>query len=319
MLAEITPNRRGSANTLPPANSDFWQGVPALENPGILNDRAARVAALNPELAGQLMTKAQAIVNRGTVLKNGRLVPIPGYVDTQAAVEGAKAGASEAAKAPYEMVEVQPEAGGATQLVPKSSLLGGNGPKGTVVGPGAGSPPGSTIDAAANANPIIKSQPAFYAERQKQIATDEGTMMDQFQARQLSKQRLQALASIMQTYQPGAFAEQKGNLIANLRAAGFNVPATATANPAAFQEFTKNAVANVFNDVKGMGGRVLVSEIQGLTKANANPELQPEAAAAIIGQGLGVINYEDQHTQDYFNWKKQNPNATQTADFAFSN
>jgi len=60
---------------------------------------------------------------------------------------------------------------------------------------------------------------------------------------------------------------------------------------------------------------VLVSEIQGLTKANANPELQPAAAAAIIGQGLGALNYEDQHTKDYFAWKKQNPNAVSTADF----
>ena len=140
-------------------------------------------------------------------------------------------------------------------------------------------------------------------------------MIQQMQARQLSKQRLQTIGNIVQSFQPGSFAQQKADLVAGLRSVGIPVPDSATANPAAFQEFTKNATANVFNDVKAQGGRVLVSEIAGLTKANANPELQPAAAAAIIGQGLGVINYEDQHTQDYFDWKKQNPNAYDTSGF----
>ena len=60
---------------------------------------------------------------------------------------------------------------------------------------------------------------------------------------------------------------------------------------------------------------MLVSEIAGLTKANANPELQPAAAAAIVGQGLGVLNYEDQHTKDYFDWKHHNTNAYDTSTF----
>lgn len=58
-----------------------------------------------------------------------------------------------------------------------------------------------------------------------------------------------------------------------------------------------------------------MSEIQGLTKANANPELQPQAAAAIVSQGLGILNYEDQHFKDYMAWKNKNPNAYNTSSF----
>lgn len=298
-------------------SGDFWSDVPAMENPVELYRRGQAMAALDPALSTQMMTKAQAIIDRGTVFKGGQLVPIPGFVDAKAATAGAEAGARGAAESQYRFREVQPTPGGPTQLVRESDIPAGmaQNPTASTVGTGAGSPPGAAINQAAAANPLIAKQPEFYAERQKQIATGENEMMQQFQARQLSKQRLQALQGIMQTYQPGAFAEEKADLVANLRAAGFNVKNSDTANPAAFQEFIKNATANVFNDVKGMGGKVLVSEIQGLTKANANPELQPAAAAAIIGQGLGIINYEDQHTRDYFNWKKQNPNAYDTSSF----
>lgn len=226
---------------------------------------------------------------------------------TAGPIAASKATAESTAKAPFELQEVQDTPGGPTRYVPKSQLLGiqKNNPDATAVGLGAGSPPGSSVDAAAAANPAVAKQPAFYAAKQEAIAKNEDDMLAQMQARQLSKQRLQTLQGIMQAYQPGAFAEQKADIVAGLRGVGIPVKDSDTANPAQFQEFIKNATANVFNDVKGMGGRVLVSEIQGLTKANANPELQPQAAAAIIGQGLGVINYEDQHAQDYFDWKHQ--------------
>src|SRR6185312_5669309 len=85
--------------------------------------------------------------------------------------------------------------------------------------------------------------------------------------------------------------------------------------PAAFQAFMKDATANVFDQVKGMGGRPLVAEISGLIKANANPELQPAANAAIIAQGLGALKWQDQYTNDYFDWKHQNPNAYDPSTF----
>jgi hypothetical protein len=140
-------------------------------------------------------------------------------------------------------------------------------------------------------------------------------MMQQYQTRQIARERLQTLQGILENYQPGAFAQQKADIVAGLRSAGIPVKDSDTANPAAFQQFTKNAIANVFSSAKDLGGRILVSEIQGLTKANANAELQPAAAASIVGQGLGILNYEDKHTADYFDWKHQNPNAYDTSPF----
>jgi hypothetical protein len=292
-------------------------------DPAYLRQQAQVLNFVNPQMATNLRDQAAQIESGKAMVRfsDGSYGFMPGYnqaaAGQAATIESAKTNASEAAKSNYDLVEVQPTPGGPTQYVPKSQLLNyqKQNPQAAPVGVGAGSPPGAAMNAVAAANPIIAKQPEFIAERQKQIASDENQMAQQFQARQLSRQRFEAIGKIIQNYQPGAFAEEKANLIATLRGVGINVPDTATANPAAFEQFMKNTTANVFNDVKGMGGRVLVSEIQGLTKANVNPLLQPQAAAALLGQGIGAINYEDQHYKDYMNWKQQNPNVYQTSQF----
>jgi len=271
-----------------------------------------------PDLAKQYQNKADLILRyKMTRDVNGRMVPLPGANEVTAASAAATAAAEASARAPFDLVEVTPVPGGPTQLVPKSQLLNYQkaNPNAAPVNPGAGSPPGSAIDAAASANPAIAKQPGYYAKRQEQIADNENQMIQQFQSRQLARQRLEKLSDILQTYQTGAFAERKADMARAFRSAGFDVKDTDTANPAAFQEFTKNAIANVFNDLKSMGGRTLVSEIEGLSKSNANAELEPAAAGAIIGQGLGLLNYEDQHTRDYFGWKQKNPNAYDPSSF----
>jgi len=299
---------QAAAPAAAPAQTPAMQVSPQYD-PVRLRAAAENMSFVNPAAAANYRDQAEAIESGKAQVQfaDGHW----GYFNPQAGIDlaaqksGAEAAAGAKAKLPYETTEIQPTPGGPTYTVPKSQVLG----------VGAGSPPGSAMDSAAAANPAVAKQPAFYEDRQKLIAKNEQDMLGQMQVRQLSRQRLQALQGIMQTFQPGTFAEQKANIVASLRAVGIPVPDSATANPAAFQEFTKNAIANVFNDVKAQGGRVMVSEILGLTKANANPELQPAAAAAIIGQGLGVLNYEDQHTKDYFTWKQKNPNAYDTSSF----
>ena len=308
----------GTPNVGAPTPAPQKQVAPQYD-PVRLRAAAENMSFVNPAVAANYRDQAAQIESGKSMVQfsDGSWGTMPGYNEAAAATEAAKTVAKKGVESHYDLQEVQDTPGGPTRWVPKSQILGitQNNPNATPVGVGAGSPPGAGANALANANPAISKQPAFYAERQSQIAKNEDEMIQQMKARQLSKQRLQALQGIMQNFQPGAFAGEKANLVAGLRSAGIDVPDSATANPAAFQEFTKNATANVFNDVKAQGGHVLVSEIAGLTKANANPELQPAAAAAIIGQGLGVLNYEDQHTKDYFDWKHHNTNAYDTSTF----
>lgn len=116
--------------------------------------------------------------------------------------------------------------------------------------------------------------------------------------RDLLMSRTNELAKILETYETGRFAEQKANLVASLRAMGINVPVTATSDPAKFEQFVKNQINNVFDEVKSIGGQVRVAEIQGLQQAQAGPGMQPEANRAILGYTRGLLNWENKKFDD---------------------
>lgn len=205
---------------------------------------------------------------------------------------GATAAGTAAGGAPYKFVPTTPVAGGPTVYTSEADLAAGNG--------GA---------------PAVKDQPGVFGQKQEALGKLDGEMQGQFQQRQVAQERLDAMSNLLETFQSGAGADAKAAAVAAVRAAGFNMPDTATASPAAVEQFTKNATANVFSNAKDMGGRVLVSELDGLQKANANPNMQPGSNAAIIAQQKGLLNWEDAHYQAYSGWRNANPYATDASAF----
>lgn len=299
-----------ASDTAAPVKPEFWSDVDPMMNPNRLlemaqeAERKASVAAQDfPEWSKMLndqalkfRSAASDILKGGAVLKGGKMTPIPGALET----EKQKAQQEAETKADLELVEVQPKAGGPTYRVTRKEAREMAAP----TAPGAGTPPGA----------IISKQPASVEKQIEQVRTDENAMVDQFKQRQIAKERMDALIDSLRVLETGKFAERKAEAVAALRSMGFEVPSTATANPEEFQKFIKNSTANIFDQVKAMGGKILVSEITGLTKANANPELQPGANAALIGQAKGLLDYEDQHFKDYREWRKGNPDAYSPAE-----
>jgi hypothetical protein len=185
---------------------------------------------------------------------------------------------------------------------------------------------------------------AYQKARGDAIAKSEQTMYDQYDPRQIAETQLQTVENIMQTYQPGAYAENKADIVRKMKAVGIPVDQVAsnlglnlkTADAAQFQEFFKDATKLVFNDVKNQGGRLLLATISGMTKSNVNPDMEPDAAAAILSQTLGLARWEDAKyrayneakTQPGFDpltfidqWTSQNPPQTfvdhETKNFAY--
>jgi hypothetical protein len=200
----------------------------------------------------------------------------------------ARAAGTAQGSAPYKFVSTQPTPGGPTVYTSEADLAGGN---------------------------AVKDQPAVFGQKQEALGKLDGEMQGQYQQRQVAQERLDAMANLLETFQSGAGADAKAAAVAAVRAAGFNIPDSATANPAAVEQFSKNTTANVFSNAKDMGGRVLVSELEGLQKANANPNMQPASNAAILAQQKGLLNWEDQHYQDYSTWRQANPYATDASSF----
>jgi hypothetical protein len=296
----------------------------AYANALYMRGRAAATAGLD-DAAKADFTQAQGIEQAlrmantpNPAMKPYEIGHLPGesIVDFNARQAATTAAAEQQAKNANTLVETQPVPGGPKQFDTAAHLLnainaGKAGPNASV-GPGAGSPPGG---GGVPSDLPVASQPAFIAKRQDQIAGDENTMMQQFQARQVAKQRLGELGNLVEEYQTGAAAEFKADAQAYAKAWGIDIPNSATTNAALFQEIQKNAIANIFSNAKDLGGRILVTELAGLAKSNVNAELQPAAAAKIISQQAGLLNYEDAHTSAYFGWKHANPNAYDTSGF----
>jgi hypothetical protein len=284
-------------------------------DPANLQRQIDKDAWLFPEKANSLKDRLDMIVRSGRTRDvNGNMIPLPGVNESEASLAAAKARAEAQAKAPYQFKTVQ-DASGREFYVSEADLARRGGAPGgaTLINPGPGSPPGQSFDGA-TAN-LPAKQPEVLKERQQAIAKDVETLGAQFRGRPAIRERLQEIQELLKTYQTGKFSEEKANLVAMARGFGIPVASTDTANPEAFERFLKNQTANIFAQVKDIGGRVLVSEIQGLTKANANPDLQPEANRAIVGQAIGLLNYEDQYYHDFMTEYRAHPYMSDTSAF----
>lgn len=270
----------------------------------------------NPALAKVYQERLQQIEQSGQVYdRRGNPIPLPGYLEKKAAEKATETTAQKAAEANYTYVDVQPEPGGPIYKVKQSELenFARQHPEAQPVNPGAGTPPGGEQRLPKGA--VASKQPEFYKDLQADIAKDERKMLEQYQGRQVIRERLDTMADILANYQPGKWAEQKAALISGLRSIGFPVSEENIRSAADFETFTKNATINLFDQVKNLGGRILVTEIEGMKQANPSASLQPETNRKVIGQMRGLLDYEDKHFNDYSDWKKQNRNAYDTSDF----
>lgn len=116
--------------------------------------------------------------------------------------------------------------------------------------------------------------------------------------RSQAREQLDVIRNVLENYESGSLAGMKAQAQALAKGLGIDLPDTATMNAAAYEKFMKATMRNVFADVKDMGGRPLVSEIQGFEKATASPELQPKANKEILAQLYARLNQLDKHYGD---------------------
>jgi hypothetical protein len=154
--------------------------------------------------------------------------------------------------------------------------------------------------------PMVSEEAKDVPERRVASAKAEEKMIDNFQQRQIARERLEKMRDLAYNFESGMFRTDKANLLAAAKSLGFPLSKEAENNPALVQQFIKNSTAVMFDQLRLLGGRILVMEMQKLGEANANPNLEPAANTAILNQGLGLLDYEDQYHKDYFGWRKNN-------------
>ena len=187
-------------------------------------------------------------------------------------------------------------------------------------------PDGSTImvresDAVASADggkPIVSAQPGYVTTGQGNLLTKLSDGSKAYQERQAASQRLDALSGLLENFQTGTNSTTFNEAVGDLRSLGIPVPNSATLNPGAMQEFTKNAYANVLSTMREQGNKQYQSEVAAAISSNPNPDLQPEANAAMIAQMKGIKSYYDENFRDYSGWYHGNKGAADDADFQTS-
>lgn len=281
----------------------------------ILLRRAEAADFTDPTAAQKYRAQEQNLRNAKTViLPNGRMVNIPGA----AAAAGAVSGAEEAARIAARRGEpFDAWVNGAQQRIIDPNQIKEYAAKGTIggqpvqinepaenLGRAAGAKEKATQEAQVAPDVIagrsaLKGQEEMGAGTAKQTLEEDKLMGDQSSGLNQQNQRLEAMKSIMQHWQPGGIAENIAGIRNVMRS--FNLP---VADPSAPYEFMKNATGEVFDALKDQKGAVRNLEITGLSRSNPSPNIPSEANAAMIAQLQGVIKQRQAFYNDYAQWRK---------------
>ena len=148
------------------------------------------------------------------------------------------------------------------------------------------------------------------------VANDEAEAKN-YAARAVAENRIQGMLDIMQDFQTGAFADQRNKLVQKMNDLGFKVPKSAQINPDAYIEFVKSSYAQLFENAKALGGRILVSELSGLQKSGAKADNTPESNAYILSNALGALKYQDDATKQYYDWRQSDEGKRATSTLSF--
>jgi uncharacterized protein (UPF0335 family) len=128
------------------------------------------------------------------------------------------------------------------------------------------------------------------------------TVSGQIRSRQELDSRIRNIEQLLTTYESGAFAQEKAQVVGALRSMGFDPKTveTATANPAAFEKFIKDQTSNSFAQIQGLGlgQRFTNMELQTAQSAQANPGMQPEANRSILGYTKGLNAWMNKRDAD---------------------
>jgi hypothetical protein len=314
-----SPEKVHEMQTGLPDPSKFWRNVVNEQNPFYLRSQAdywsqeAQKHLGNPRMqergraelakSKEFMDQArQAPTARELTMKDGTTVPNPWFVKSETDIKRAdQSVADENTLVPY-----VPYPGGPTQQITKKKALELANGKGNS---GEGEGQGYVTQQGASAEEGVKTL------RKKDDDLSEAAMKRQTEV----LPRLDRMLEIMQNFETGKWAEQKANLVAGMRSVGIDVPSTATANPEKFFEFVKNSTNAVFDQAKMLsqdgGGRILVTEIEGLKQASVNANATPESNRQLLARARAVLKFQDYYYDKYNEWRDENPYATSDRKF----
>lgn len=161
------------------------------------------------------------------------------------------------------------------------------------------SPQGSMVPPSSQQAPLTSAGSAYLKPRLAQWAETENKWGESLASSQIAEQRALAIASALKQTQSGAWATEKADVAASLKAVGINLPASVLGDPAQVQIALKDNFASVLEQIKSFSSRPAAAEVVLGQKNYSNPNLQPESNLAIIAQTVGTLQYDRQLKSDW--------------------
>jgi len=134
-------------------------------------------------------------------------------------------------------------------------------------------------------------------------------------SRPAARARINDASKLLSLWQSGRLNDIKAAAPSIAAALGLNIDKYALDNVASYETFTKDATQAMFDKVKDLGGRILVTEIEGQKQANMNPDLQPKTNRNIIGTAKGLMDAEDKFFDEYNTWRAGEGKYANTAQY----
>ena len=141
--------------------------------------------------------------------------------------------------------------------------------------------------------------------RETQSVANETDLRDKYVARVPIASNIVALEQILERFQTGQLSDVITQIPAIANALGIEVDPSKLETRAQQEAFLKSSLQLMFNQVKALGARVLVSEIDNMKRATPDPNLQPAANRTILGQMKGALLAEDKFYDDFQNWRSE--------------
>jgi hypothetical protein len=130
--------------------------------------------------------------------------------------------------------------------------------------------------------------------------------------RALAYGRIERVGQLLEAYQSGQLSDIKTQVPAIAAALGMKIDESKLNDRAYQEKFVKEATNMMFDQVKQLGGRILVSELESAKMANVNPDLQPASNRQLLATAKGSMDAEKQFYQDYLAWREKNPTPSTT-------
>lgn len=146
--------------------------------------------------------------------------------------------------------------------------------------------------------------------REAQLVVNETDLRDKYVARVPIASNITALEQILERFQTGQLSDVITQIPAIASALGIKVDPDKLETRAQQEAFLKSSLQLMFNQVKALGARVLVSEIDNMKRATPDPNLQPAANRTILGQMKGALLAEDKFYDDFQNWRSSKGSYT---------